>query len=237
MKPLSYQIKRTSRASRTRIVVTAEKIEVIAPPDVSDDVLHKFVKEKWPWITATMQRLKARKVHSQSLAPKTYHHGAPVPYRGKTYPLSLAPTRLKRIKIEHTDVFKAHIPHTQWETVNSEEIRSAIIRWMKHNVKITVEQLVLQHGPKHQLFPKSITIKSQRSRWGSCGIHNDITINWLLALAPLEILEYVVVHELCHIKEKNHSKHFWSLVAQHLPNYRCAQLWLKQHGQVLMLGL
>ncbi|MBL1263244.1 M48 family metallopeptidase [Methylomicrobium sp. RS1] len=237
MEPLPYQIKRTLRASRTRIVVTAEKIEVIAPPDVSDEALHQFVKEKWHWITATMQRLKARKAHIQSLAPETYHHGAPVPYQGKTYPLSLAPTKLKSIKIEYTDVFKAHIPHTQWETVNSEEIRSAIIGWMKQNVKITVEQLVLQHGPKHRLFPKSITIKSQRSRWGSCGIHNDITINWLLALAPLEILEYVVVHELCHIKEKNHSKHFWSLVAQHLPNYRSARLWLKQHGQVLMLGL
>jgi len=100
-----------------------------------------------------------------------------------------------------------------------------------------VEQLVCRHGPKHQLFPKSIVIKSQKSRWGSCGIHNDIAINWHLALAPLEILEYVVVHEICHIQEKNHSKQFWALVAQHLPNYRSARLWLKQHGRTLMLGI
>jgi predicted metal-dependent hydrolase len=237
METLPYQIKRTQRASRTRIVVTSEKIEVIAPLHVSDDVLHQFVKDKWHWITSTVHKLQARKAHLQSLAPSTYHHGAAIPYQGKTYPLCLAPTKLKRIKIEHSDAFKAHIPHTQWDTVSSEEIRFALIRWMKSNVKLTVEQLVLQHGPKYQLFPKSITIKSQKSRWGSCGIHNDITINWLLALAPLEILEYVVVHELCHIKEKNHSKHFWALVAQHQPNYRSARLWLKQHGQILMLGL
>lgn len=237
MDPFSYQIKRTRRASKTRIVVTSEKIEVIAPLHVSDDILHQFVKDKWSWITNAVQKLKARTAHLQSLAPIAYRHGVAIPYQGKTYPLSLAPTKLKRIKIEHSDVFNAHIPHTQWETISSEEIRSALIRWMKNNIKLTVEQMVLQHGPKHQLFPRSITIKSQKSRWGSCGIHNDITINWLLALAPLEILEYVVVHELCHIKEKNHSKHFWALVAQHLPDYRNSRLWLKQHGQILMLGL
>jgi predicted metal-dependent hydrolase len=237
MEPISYQIKRSPKASRTRIVVTSEKIEVIAPLHVSDAALHQFVKEQWNWIINAVQKIKARTAHIQSLAPQTYHHGASIPYQGKTYRLFLMPTKLKRIKVEHSDVFNAHIPHTQWDTVDSEEIRSAIIQWMKINVKITVEQMVLQHGPKQHLFPKSISIKSQKSRWGSCGIHNDITINWLLALAPLEILEYVVVHELCHIKEKNHSKYFWALVAQHLPNYRTARLWLKQHGSALMLGI
>lgn len=237
MDSYSYQIKRTRRASKTRIVVTSEKIEVIAPLYVTDDMLHQFVKDKWPWITNAVQKLKARTAQLQSFGPNTYHHGASIPYQGKTYPLSLVPTKLKRIKIEHSDIFNAHIPHAQWETISSDEIRSAIIRWMKSNIKLSVEQMVSQHGPTNQLFPKSITIKSQRSRWGSCGIHNDITINWLLALAPLEILEYVVVHELCHIREKNHSKQFWLLVAQHLPDYRNARLWLKQHGQRLMLGI
>jgi predicted metal-dependent hydrolase len=237
MDSFSYQIKRTRRASKTRIVVTSEKIVVIAPLHVSDDMLHQFVKDKWSWITSAAQKLKTRTAQLQSFGPNTYHHGASIPYQGKTYPLLLVPTKLKRIKIEHSDIFNAHIPHTQWDTISSDEIRAAIIRWMKNNIKLSVEQMVSKHGPTNQLFPKSIIIKSQRSRWGSCGIHNDITINWLLALAPLEILEYVVVHELCHIREKNHSKQFWSLVAQHLPDYRNARLWLKQHGQRLMLGI
>nr|WP_024298802.1 SprT family zinc-dependent metalloprotease [Methylomicrobium lacus] len=237
MESFTYQIKRTPRASKTRIVVTLEKIEVIAPFHISDDRLHQFVKEQWSWITDAVRKLKSRAAQHQSLAPKAYHDGASIPYQGKTYPLSLAPTDLKKIKIEHALTFTAHIPHAQWDTIGSEEIRAAIIRWMKINVKMTVEQLVCRHGPKHQLFPKSIVIKSQKSRWGSCGIHNDIAINWLLALAPLEILEYVVVHELCHIQEKNHSKQFWALVAQHLPTYRSARLWLKQHGRTLMLGI
>ena len=237
MEPFSYQIKRTHRASKTRIVVTPDKIEVVAPFHISDDLLHQFVKEQWHWILNALQKLKSRAAQLPSLAPKTYDDGAFIPYQGKSFPLSLTKTKLKRIKIEHSHTFTAHIPHTKWDSINSDEIRSAIIRWMKTNIKTSVEQLVLQHGPKHQLFPKSISIKSQKSRWGSCGIHNDIAINWLLALAPHEILEYVVVHELCHIKEKNHSPRFWALVALHLPNYQSSRLWLKQHGQTLMLGI
>jgi len=237
MEPLSYQIKRTHRATKTRIVVTLDKIEVIAPFHVSDEMLHQFVKTQWDWVTHAVHKLKTRAAHHQCLAPKAYQEGASIPYQGRTYPLSLTQTQKKRIKIEHALVFTAHIPVTRWDTISSDELRSAIIRWMKLTIKATVAQMILQHGPTHQLFPRSITIKSQKSRWGSCGIHNDISINWLLALAPLEILEYVVVHELCHIQEKNHSKSFWFLVAQHLPNYRSARLWLKQHGGTLMLGI
>lgn len=237
MEPLAYQIKRTQKASKTRIVVTPDKIEVVAPPHVSDAALHRFVEQQSGWILQAVHKLKARSAQMQSLAPESYREGAAIPYQGTTYLLSLSPSRLKRIKIEHSHVFTAHIPHTHWETIGSEEIRIAVIRWMKINVKSSVEQMAARHGSKHQLYPRSITIKAQRSRWGSCGIHNDISINWLLALAPLDILEYVVVHELCHIKEKNHSTTFWELVAQHLPHYRNARQWLKQHGRTLMMGI
>jgi hypothetical protein len=237
MLPFSYQIKRTKKAAKARIVVTPDKIEVVAPVNISDDMLHKFVMEQWQWIINAVEKLKARTAHHRSIAPKTYGHGSIIPYQGKTYPLTLAPTKLKRIKIDHSDVFTVHNPHTLRDTVTSDHIRSAIIRWMKLNIRLTVERLVSQHGPKHQLFPRSISIKQQKSRWGSCGIHNDIAINWLLALAPIEILEYVVVHELCHIKEKNHSQQFWALVGHHLPDYRQSRKWLKQQGSTLMLGL
>jgi predicted metal-dependent hydrolase len=73
-----------------------------------------------------------------------------------------------------------------------------------------------------------------KTRWGSCGPRNDININWLLAFAPETVLEYVVVHELCHIRERNHSMAFWSLVAKHLSNYAQERRWLHAHGAGLM---
>ena len=87
------------------------------------------------------------------------------------------------------------------------------------------------------LYPRFIKIKTQKSRWGSCGIHNDINLNWLLILAPPQVMEYVVIHELCHIKERNHSQKFWLLVKSHLADYQIQRNWLKKEGRRLMQGL
>lgn len=169
--------------------------------------------------------------------PSDYKHGVEIPFQGKRYPLAVRPSTLKKIKIEFSDTFIAHVPEALAAREHGDDIRKALIRWMKTTSKLHVEQFVNIHADKRQLFPRSIKIKTQKSRWGSCGIHNDININWLLIMAPPEVLEYVVVHELCHIQVKNHSRHFWALVAEHLPDYQQHRRWLKKHGSHLMMGL
>jgi predicted metal-dependent hydrolase len=122
-------------------------------------------------------------------------------------------------------------------TINhSEAIKLALIDWMKKQLLRQVTHWVKFHAHKHQLFPRAINIKDLKSRWGSCGINNDIQINTLLIIAPPSVLEYVVVHELCHIQIRNHSPQFWELVAEHLPDYQQPHHWLKQHGNRLMQG-
>lgn len=78
-----------------------------------------------------------------------------------------------------------------------------------------------------------IAIKSQKTRWGSCSSKGNLNFNYLLYFAPLEILDYVVVHELCHRKEMNHSRAFWALVEKVLPDYKERRKWLKEHGKEL----
>jgi predicted metal-dependent hydrolase len=151
--------------------------------------------------------------------------------------MAIRTTKLKRIKIEFANEFIAHVPETMSTDDHSENIRLALINWIKKQATTQVEQLVAQHANKNRLYPRTLSIKTQKSRWGSCGIHNDIHINWLLLLAPIEVLEYVVVHELCHTQVKNHSSQFWALVAEHLPDYQQHRKWLKKHGGRLMMGL
>ena len=78
-----------------------------------------------------------------------------------------------------------------------------------------------------------VTIRCQKSRWGSCSSQNNLNFNWKLMLAPPEALEYVVVHELCHLIEFNHSQRFWRLVESRLPEYEAAKKWLKDNGEKL----
>lgn len=217
--------------------MTPGKVEVVAPLKVAEHQIHQFVQSKQQWIVQALAKIAAKTQQHKNLAPAVYGHGAEIPYQGGSYKLAVRPTKLKRIKIEFAQEFIAHVPDSLMDKDHSAGIKEALIRWMKKESKVQVEQMVKQHAVKKQLFPQTIKIKTQKSRWGSCGINNDININWLLIIAPPEVMEYVVVHELCHIKVRNHSAHFWALVAEHLPDYQSRRQWLKRHGGSLMMGL
>jgi len=81
---------------------------------------------------------------------------------------------------------------------------------------------------------EQITIRDQRTRWGSCSTTGALSFNWRLAIAPFEVLDYVVVHELCHLREHNHSDRFWRLVEERRPNFKASRDWLDQHGPELL---
>ena len=95
-------------------------------------------------------------------------------------------------------------------------------------------QRVARFAPVVGVTYGRITIRNQRSRWGSCSSQGNLNFNCLLMLCPEEVRDYVVVHELCHRKEMNHSPRFWAEVARVLPDYKTRQNWLKEHGSALI---
>lgn len=234
--PFSYRIRRSHRVANARIVVKPGQVEIVAPLQIPEHKLHKFVQAKQQWIIQALLKMAASSLQHSGFVPTEYKSGANITYQGSVYPLTLKASKLKRVKIEFTDGYTVFVPETLNPDEHNHQIKAALIRWMKKQTKQLVVQMVEIHAAKHQLNPRTITIKTQKSRWGSCGIHNDININWLLIMAPEEVLEYVVVHELCHIKVKNHSSQFWSLVAEHLPDYQNRRNWLKKQGRSLMMA-
>jgi predicted metal-dependent hydrolase len=94
---------------------------------------------------------------------------------------------------------------------------------------------VHRHGRRHDLMPAAVRIKQHKRLWGSCTTKRAINLNWRLILAPPAVFEYVVVHELCHLREPNHQAPFWRLVGEILPHFERQRRWLRTNGHLLTL--
>ena len=116
-------------------------------------------------------------------------------------------------------------------------LTDAQLRGLKKRAALVIPERVAHFAPLVGVDYGSITIRSQKTRWGSCSSKGNLNFNCLLLLAPPEVLDYVVVHELCHRKQMNHSPRFWAEVGRVLPDYKIRVRWLKENGSRLMLLL
>ena len=118
------------------------------------------------------------------------------------------------------------IPGTEAAERRSKRIETKCLYTAKETITKRVSYFARLMGVSY----RNITIREQKTRWGSCSSEKNLNFNWKLILAPPEVLDYVVVHELCHLKEMNHSKAFWDEVGKVMPEYETHKLWLKENG-------
>lgn len=154
----------------------------------------------------------------------TYENGTVLPFLGKDYFLEIRrylSYKKPGVKLEG-DRLVVLTAATQ-EAV----IERAVKQWYVQQARKIILERVAHYQSLLQEPVGSIRIKDVRSRWGSCSSKRNLNFNWRLVMAPMEVLDYVVVHELCHLKEMNHSKNFWKLVEDILPDYKRQREWLK----------
>lgn len=135
-------------------------------------------------------------------------------------------TRLKNKKMTNDEFYYLGEKQTL-ETFN-EEIKD-LDEFYRTKSKEIIPKIVDIYSEEMQLYPKSLKFRKNKSRWGSCSFSNNINLNILLMKLPLEAIEYIVVHELAHIKHKNHSKNFWDLVLKHKPHYKSIEKIIKNY--------
>lgn len=221
----SIVVTRSARRSISIVISADGEVSVRAPYSTSDSEIAKFYKSKQDWILRNIRRIKKRS--SQREIYKTKHCfavGDSFLYLGKQYPLIINPQLERQFRFSEGFHFaKADKPF----------IKKKILSWYKKqasdifNVRVLVwEQSI---GVNHQ----KIRISSAKTRWGSCSSTGTISLNWKLIMAPLEIIDYVIVHELVHIIHPNHSHAFWDTVGRFCPEYKAKRKWLKINGDGL----
>lgn len=121
------------------------------------------------------------------------------------------------------------------EPEDGDRVRQALKEALSRLALVRVREKLAVYGPRLGVDFGRVAIRDQKSRWGSCSAKHNLNFNWKLIMAPPEALEYVVIHELCHLIEFNHSPRFWRLVKEQMPEYEAWKKWLKQHGSELGL--
>ncbi len=119
--------------------------------------------------------------------------------------------------------------------LNEDELKVSLKKYYFSNCKRIVEERLKIYQEQLRLFPKEFKIEESKSKWGSCSSEKKLTFNYRLAMAPMEAIDYVVVHELCHLQHMNHDRSFWRLVGSILPDYKERREYLKKYGQFLTL--
>ena len=220
------KIDRLIRSSRRTIGLEIEKngeLWVRAPKRASLDEIYEFIDEKRSWINKN-QKLMLQ-TH-RSVKAKQFVHGEKFLYLGREYKLKFIDTYFDQI-IFSDGLFlsKRH----------KDSAADLLVRWYRDKASKVINERVSLHAAQHDLSYRQVRITQTKSRWGSCGINGNLQFSWLLIMAPLEVIDYVVVHELAHLAHPNHSRRFWSKVGRMYPNYKPHQKWLRENGYRLTL--
>jgi len=195
-------------------------IEVKVPKETSDESVLKLLEEKWNWV---LQNSKEMKEKTAGYKEKVYDHGESFLFLGNAYPIKIS----KDISIKQDNVeFVGDTLHIYVKQHEDERIKQALKRFYYQQCKALVERRIQYNQSSFKLKPRSVRISDNKSNWGSCDSNMQLTFNWKLAMAPMDVIDYVVVHEMCHMVHLNHDRSFWRLVGKILPDYEQMQSWL-----------
>lgn len=214
---LAYAVRRSSRARRVRVTVDPRGgVEVVLPGRVSERAAAEAVVELRPWIDRRLAEVAA-------VRERVAARAGTVPYLGET--LRQAPEHGRTRVHRRGDVL--HVPHG--------DARPALERWYRRAARAEVAQRLDVAVAALDTAYTRLTIRDQRTRWGSCSAEGAIAINWRLLLGPPEVLDYVVWHEACHLVIHDHSPAFWALLEARAGDQRQARRWLRMNAMLLML--
>lgn len=219
---LIVRVRESMRAKTARIIVGPRRpLEVIVPHGTTDGEVDAFLNEKRGWIERKL-------VAARAIAGRPPRLGLDRPgvvwLAGDGVPIQRSNGRRSLATLSHGHLLV---------TGEDDGAPDAIKRWYRREARRRIAEIAAREAARLGLEYRSIGIRDPRTRWGSCSRRGNLSFSWRLAAAPSDVLEYVVVHELCHLREPSHQKSFWRLLEAARPRWHEQARWLREHGQEL----
>ncbi|MBI4970555.1 MAG: M48 family metallopeptidase [Candidatus Omnitrophica bacterium] len=214
------------------MVDTDSSIAITVPAPLNDEVIKKVIRKKARWILGKQRyffEIRAR------FPIKEFVSGEEILFLGKRFRLKVAANGSNpEIRREGRKLYVG-LNHTTCLNQKKDEVKGLLTDWYQSQADEIIRTRVSRFSSKVGVHPKVIKVKNQEKRWGSCSKSGVLRFNWKIIMAPVSIVDYVSVHELCHLKFQNHSPAFWKLVSSVLPDYQERREWLRKNAPTLSI--
>lgn len=232
-KLINYKIIRTNRKTMGIIVDHKRNLIVRSPKNTAATKIEEVLKKKTTWILSKLKEMDKIKPAPKE---KEFMTGEKLPYLGRRYRLEVNPAENSKVEVKlYQGKFIINYPFEleDQEQRRREEIKDALVDWYREHAKEKINERVDKYKVKLDVEPNNVVVKKQKKRWGSCSSKNNLNFNWKIIMAPMSIVDYLIVHELTHLIHDNHSRDFWATVAAVIPDIKEKKEWLKVNGRRL----
>jgi len=240
---IDYQVLRSNRKTLS-LQVKQGRVFVRAPYHLDERFIDSFIKKKNAWL-----KTKITEQNQTVDLCCNFTHGAKLFLLGQLVTLNIVfdvvdekRTPKERVFLTGTDnaeqILTIKLPlRIEVKQLEVSQLGVLVKKQIEYYFKQEAQRIILPkvayYAKLTQLEPTSIKIRQYRARWGSCNSRGELSFNYLLMMLPIEVIDYVIVHELCHLRYLDHSQYFWQLVEKHFPNYAAAKQWVKNHQPAL----
>lgn len=220
MTEIDYTVRRSDRATKPRIDVNINEVRVVLP-ESSNLNPDSLVEKKKEWIQEKKQEFDE---YREQAPDRNFEEGEKFLFKGEEKTLSFEPA-------SSVDVNNEKIVVPESEKSRAEEL---LEQFLRQKAEEHIQPMLEEYREKMDVDYEGVAYRNQRTLWGSCSAKENLSFNWRLVMSPEEVMEYVVVHELAHLKERNHTKQFWRIVKEHHENYKECSNWLEEKSPQLI---
>ncbi|EEG78929.1 M48 family metallopeptidase [Dethiobacter alkaliphilus] len=217
---MSFEVIRTKRKTVALIINSEGELIVRAPLQTPNSYIEDLVIKKADWIRQTQERIRERNL---LYPPLLCREGEWFPYLGQDYQLEFN-DYTGQIRLNDDRLL---VPH------GIDDVKATMILWYKSKAKEVIVKRLDLYSKRLGLEYKAMRITNASRRWGSCSTKGTVNFSWRLVMCPLQVIDYVVIHELCHLKHHNHSQEFWQTVGEYMPDYQIHRKWLADNQRIM----
>lgn len=226
-----YSLYKQERKDVRIVVDLVNGVVVYTPKKTSDKKIYDLLSSKARWIYDKIQELGEVKIN---VAPKEFVSGEKLPYLGRQYRLKVHRDAVDQSSFGFNQGrFIATVPSNWKQEKVQATLEESLIEWYRNRGLRKVEERATYYEHLLGVESTSIQLRTQHKRWGTCTPEGNIYLNWRIVMAPVRVIDYIIVHELAHLRIPEHNQDFWNLVRSILPHYEEDKEWLRIHGMEL----